>query len=576
MNIFSMICKIYIKRTGKYMNFIKNLFKNFVDDRDNNYQFVLSSQHQNTNRSQPEDILKNQKVFSSLDVNLEYINSRFNSLINSDVKIREFLINVKSRQFKAFLLYIDGLVDKSSINDFVLKPLMLKNRANQYDGSQVVSEAIANNIMVRKIKKFNIVDYIYDSLLPQNDVEKVDSFDRIAEDVVSGNCVLFVDTISFVFDIDTKKFDKRSIAEPKNEPVIMGSQEAFVENLRTNTSMIRRNLSSENLVIESLTVGKTDKNQCAVCYLKNVANADLIAEVKYRLNNLEVDYISSIGELQQLIRDDISTTVPETIATERVDKSISHLLEGRVVVIFNGVPYVIIMPATMLDFLSSPEDINIHPVFANLLKIIRAVSFFITLLLPGLYIAITTYHGELIPTGLLFSIIASRSKVPFMVIVEIVLMEISFEIIREAGVRVPSPLGSTVGIVGALILGQAAVQADIVSPILIINIAITAITSFSIPDYCFSFHLRINRFLFILLGFLAGFLGIAVGLFIYLVKLCSLRSFGVPYLAPYAPLTKEKGNGYLLEPAWKRENRSGFLATQKPKVQEPISMKWRK
>lgn len=554
---------------------IKEFFKNFTITNMYNHNFTMQAKPSQAVRTQPEEMLKNKSVYPNIDVNLEYVNSRFNSLLNSDIRIREFLINVKSKQFKAFLLYIDGMTNKDSINDFVLNPLMLKNRANQYDGNQVVSEAIANNIMVRKIKKFNIVDYILDSLLPHNDVEKVNSFDRIADDVVSGNCILFVDTVNFAFDIDSKQFDKRNIAEPQNEHVIMGSQEAFVENLRTNTSMIRRNLHNENLVVESLSIGKDNKTNCAVCYLKNIANSDLVAEVKFRLNNLEVDYLSSLGELQQLIKDDIDTTVPETISTERVDKAVNHILQGRVVVVYNGVPYVLVMPATFLDFLSSPEDINVHHVFANLLKIIRGISFFITLLLPGLYIAITTYHGELIPTGLLFSIIASRANVPFVVMIEIILMEISFEIIREAGVRVPSPLGSTVGIVGALILGQAAVEADIVSPILIINIAITAITSFSIPDYTFSFHLRINRFLFIILGFLAGFFGIAIGLFIYLVKLCSLKSFGVSFLAPYAPLSKSKGIGYLLEPVWKREKRASFLATKKERVQSETSMRWR-
>ena len=557
------------------MNFIKQLFLNssFASDKKN--KFVLGSNESNGDKIQPEELLKNQKVYSSVDVNLEYIHSRFNTLINSDVMIREFLINVKSKQFKAFLVYIDGMVNKDSINNFILKPLMLRNTANQYDGPQIVSEAVANNIMVRRVKKFNIIDYISESLLPQNDVEKVDSFDKIVDDVSSGNCILFIDTVNFAFDIDVKDFDKRSIAEPKNEPVVMGSQEAFVENLRTNTSMIRRNLCNENLVIESLSIGESDRNKVAVCYLKNIANSDLVAEVKFRLNNLSVDYLTSIGELEQLIKDDIDTTLPETISTERVDKAASYLLQGRVVVIYNGCPYVMIMPATLFDFLSSPEDINIDNVFANLLKVIRAISFFITLLLPGLYIAITTYHGELIPTELLFSIVSSRANVPFIVIVEIILMEVSFEIIREAGIRVPSSLGSTVGIVGALVLGQAAVQADIVSPILIIIIAITGITSFSIPDYTFSFHLRINRFLYILLGFFAGFLGIGIGLFLYFVKLCSLRSFGVSYLAPYAPFNKPNETGYLLKPIWKREDRASFLDSKKKKVQDNVSMKWR-
>ena len=446
------------------MNFFKNIL-NSLTNQEKEYKFTIPIKENNSDAPSPEDLIKKQKVYSSLDVNLEYVYSRFNTLMNSDIKIRKFLLNVKSREFKAFILYIDGMVSKESINDFILKPLMLKNIANQYDGKQVVSEAVASNILIRKVKKFNVVEYISDSLLPQNDIEKVDSFDKIAEDVASGNCILFVDTVNFAFDIDVKSFETRSIAEPKNEQVILGSQEAFVENLRTNTSMIRRNLCNESLVVESLDVGNKNKTKCAVCYLKNVANADLVAEVKFRLNNVDVDYITSIGELSQLIVDDISTTLPEILLTERVDKAIGNLLQGRVCVICNGNPYVMIMPVTIFDFMSTPEDTSINHIFANLLKVIRGISFFITLLLPGLYIAITTYHGELIPSELLFSIVASRSTVPFVVIVEIGLMELSFEIIREAGVRVPSPLGPTVGIVGALILGQAAVEADIVSPI---------------------------------------------------------------------------------------------------------------
>lgn len=557
------------------MSFFKNIL-NSLTNQEKEYNFTIPIKENNSDAPSPEDLIKKQKVYSSLDVNLEYVYSRFNTLMNSDIKIRKFLLNVKSREFKAFILYIDGMVSKESINDFILKPLMLKNIANQYDGKQVVSEAVASNILIRKVKKFNVVEYISDSLLPQNDIEKVDSFDKIAEDVASGNCILFVDTVNFAFDIDVKSFETRSIAEPKNEQVILGSQEAFVENLRTNTSMIRRNLCNESLVVESLDVGNKNKTKCAVCYLKNVANADLVAEVKFRLNNVDVDYITSIGELSQLIVDDISTTLPEILLTERVDKAIGNLLQGRVCVICNGNPYVMIMPVTIFDFMSTPEDTSINHIFANLLKVIRGISFFITLLLPGLYIAITTYHGELIPSELLFSIVASRSTVPFVVIVEIGLMELSFEIIREAGVRVPSPLGPTVGIVGALILGQAAVEADIVSPILIIVIAITGITSFSIPDYSLSFHLRIERFIYILLGAFAGFLGIGIGLYLYLVTLCSLKSFGVSYLSPYAPLTVKGETRYLLKPAWKREKRDAFLDPKNKQIQDHISMKWRK
>lgn len=570
---------MYVKKGDLYfaMGYFKNLIKSlFQDQIDSDNSFTLPETDSNaTNQVQPEDLLKNKKVYPNIDVNLEYINVRFNSLINSDIKIREFLINVRNKQYKAFIIFIDGMSDNDSINDFILKPLMMKNQSNTSDGPQVISEAVANNISVRRVKKFNISDYIMECLLPQNDVQKVNSFDDIASSVVSGNCILFVDTIDYVFDISTKKFETRSIGEPKNEPIIRGSQEAFVENLRTNTSMIRRNLSNENLIIENLTIGKVDKNKCAVCYIKNIANADLVAEVKYRLNNIDVDYCLSVGELEQFIKDDIDTTLPEAVQTERVDRVVSYLLQGRVAIVYNGCPYVLVVPITIFDFLKSQEDTNINYVAANLLKIIRAISFVLTLLLPAFYIAISTYHSELLPTDLLFSIVASRSSVPFMIIVEILIMEISFEIIREAGLRVASPMGQTVGIVGTIILGQAAVDANIVSPILIIIVAITGITSFAVLDISLSFHLRIARFIYTILGALAGFLGIAVGLFVHLVILCSLKSFGVPYLAPYAPLNVKSNSKYLLKPAWKREYRDEYLATKRPRSQAHVSLKWR-
>lgn len=557
------------------MKFLKNVKSFFYDliNEDENYDFSLSSEI--PSETQPEDLLKEQNVYPSIDVNLEYIHSRYNSLINSDIKIREFILNARGKQFKAFLLYIDGLVDTNSINDFILNPLMIKNYSNQNNSPQIISEAVANNISVRKVKKFNIADYILECLIPQNSVEKLNSFDDIVTGVNSGNCALFVDTIDFCFDIDIKKFAQRSVSEPKNEPSVRGSQEAFVENLRTNTSIIRRTINNENLVIENITIGTSNKNNCAVCYIKNIANSSLVAEVKYRLNNLDVDYILSSSELEQFIKDDPETTLPELLTTERSDRTCDSLLQGKVIILYNGSPYALILPVTFFDFLVSPEDPNINYHFSNLLKILRATALFITLLLPGLYLAITVFHRELIPTELLYSIVATRVSVPFPIVLEILMMELSFELIREAGLRVPSPLGSTVGIVGALVLGEAAVSASIVSPILIIIIAITAICSFAIPNFSLGFHLRIARFAYILLGSCTGFLGIGFGLFIHVITLCSLKSFGVPYLSPYVPQSSARNQSYLLKPVWKREKRADFLNTKKPIVQDKVSMKWR-
>ena len=391
-----------------------------------------------------------------------------------------------------------------------------------------------------------------------------------------GDCLLFIDTLPIAFDIDVKGFKQREVSTPNNEIIIKGPQQAFVENIRTNTALLRRIVNNENLIIENIEVGKISKTICSVCYLKNITNNDLVAEVKYRINNLEIDSLLSSGELEQLIGENQKYSVPEILSTERPDKATKYLYGGRVVVLINGNPYALIMPATLIDFISSPEDSNLKFQFGNFLKFLRLLAIGITLLLPGIYVAIADFHQELLPTELLFSLLASRENVPFPIIFEILVMEISFELIREAGLRVPSPIGPTIGIVGALVLGQAAVSASIVSPILIIIVAITAIASFAIPDFSFGFHLRLMRFIFIILGYVAGFFGIGIGLFIYVCILTSLKSFGVPFTAPYTPVTNIKQNGYFLEPVWKREKRADYLDTKKVDSQEPISMKWKK
>lgn len=534
----------------------------------NEYQFTLpdnpeidTENYNNTNSDKIENI------YSQIDANLKYIETKYNTLINSDIITREFTINTGSKQYKAFILYIDGMVDSQILNDFVLKPLMLKNKFCNNETSKII---------VQKGKKSNIANFIQDCLIPQNNIKQQSSFKDIFSGVNSGNCALFVDTLSVGFDIDVKGFKQRSISKPENEIVIKGPHEAFVENMRTNTTLLRRFTNNENLIIENTKVGKITQTNCAICYIKDIANDALVAETKYRLNNLEIDSLLSAGELEQLLTDTNSLGVPKILVSERPDYAVKSLLQGRVIILINGSPYALILPAILIDFLTSPEDTNLKPQFANFLKVVRIISSFFALLLPGLYIAITNFHREIIPTELLFSILSSRQSVPFPIIVEILIMEISFEIIREAGLRVPSPIGPTLGIVGALVLGQAAVSAAIVSPILIIIVAITGMSSFAIPDFTFSFHLRFFRFVFILLGFLAGFLGIGMGLFIYISSLCDLETFGVSYTIPYAPAVNSKNNGFMLSPIWKREDRATYLATKKEKKQNKISMKWRK
>ncbi len=557
----------------------KKMIKNFIWKPDTEYQFSIpDSNEKKENYVSCEDLNLPKNIFTDISANINFVKSKYNSLINSDIILREFVINVRNTQYKAFLLFVDGLVDSDLINNYILKPLMLKNSANSFiDSKNIVSESVTNNnIKIKKVKKIDIVDYISDSLLPQNSVNKEQSFENLFSGVNSGNCALFIDTLNFAFDIEVKGFKQRSLGSPSTEIIIKGPQEAFVENIRTNTSLLRRIVNSEDLVIENINIGSVTKTKCVVCYMQNIANDDLVAEVKYRLNNLKIDSILSSGQLEQLlVNNEANMGIPETLSTERPDKTSKYLLQGRVVVIVNGSPFALIMPVCLIDFMSSPEDTNLRPYLANFLKSIRILCAIFTLLLPSVYVAVTSFHQEILPTELLNSILYSRESVPFPVIFEILIMEISFELIREAGLRVPSPIGSTIGIVGALVLGQAAVSANIVSPILIIIVALTGISSFAIPDFLFGFHLRVFRFLFILLGYMAGFLGIAVGLFVYTSVLCNIKSFGVSFTSPFAPAVNSKGNSYFIPPIWKQEYRATYINPKKEKAQEKISMKWK-
>ena len=567
-----------------FLNQFYNKFLKYTPSQKNNF-FLTTENAKDIEKKpvSPAKSLEPKKLSKNLNENLMFIKTKYNSLINSDIVIRNFTLIANNHEYNASLIFIDGLADTQIINSSVLKPLMLRNKANTYienktnsEEKQIISEFNNNDVIIRKIKKFNLKNYIYNHLIPQNSVTTLEKFENIFVNINIGNSVLLVDTIDVAYSIDAKGFKQRSISSPQNEIVVRGSQEAFVENIRTNTSMLRRFVNSENLVIESSTAGKISKTQIAVCYLKDIANNDLVAEVKYRINNLDIDYLTSSGQLEQLIQDNGSSLYPQLIATERPDKVAIHLLEGRVAIIVNDTPYVLVAPGVLSDFMSSPEDANYKFQFSNMLKFIRLIAVFFFFFLPGIYVAVTSYHHELLPTELLFTIEAARETVPFPVIFEILLMEISFELIREAGVRVPSPIGPTIGIVGGLILGEAAVSANLVSPILIIIVAITAICSFSIPDFSLNFTIRISRFIYILLGYMAGFLGIAVGMFIQIVLLCRLKSFGCPYITPFILNNNKRSlTSYFLPPIWKRENRSNTVSPKKKYSQGKISMLWK-
>ncbi len=321
-------------------------------------------------------------------------------------------------------------------------------------------------------------------------------------------------------------------------------------------------------------VGKRGHSNCAVMYLASVANRELVAEIRRRIQGVDTDFIIDSSILESLIIDFPKNPFPQTLSTERPDRVAVHLAEGRVAILVDGSPFGHIVPVSIFTLMHSADDFSMHYYYSNILRMIRWIGGFISMLLPGIYLAISTFHQEAIPTELLLSITAARSQVPFPTFIEIMLMEISFELIREGGLRIPGILGSTLGIVGAIILGQAAVTAKIVSPIMVIVIAVTGLASYSIPEYRLASTFRLLRLIYIVLAMVMGLVGMACGFFIFTAILCSLKSFGMPYLAPVAPKTIPGGDIILRKPTHMQERRPDELNTQDNIRQGIISRPW--
>ena len=317
------------------MKILDNLINLITFKETNKYNFVLSRPNDMDKSSKTTTQSEKAKVFSSINVNLEYVKNKYNFDINSDIKIREFNINIRGKQYSAFLLYIEGMIDGNSINKFVIEPLMLKNHSNTDNHDQeIVSTAVTHNVTVKRVKKFDLSSYLLDCLVPQNDVSTETNFEDIIKKVNAGVSALFVDTLENAFMIDAKGFQTRSISRPDNENIIRGSQESFVESIRVNTTLLRRIVNNENFVIEETNVGAISNTQVAICYLKNVANPDLVGEIKYRIDNLGVDYLISSGQLEQLI-EDTDYSLPQLMSSERPDRISTLILEGRVAILVN-------------------------------------------------------------------------------------------------------------------------------------------------------------------------------------------------------------------------------------------------
>lgn len=508
------------------------------------------------------------KLAYDLEENRRVLAAIFRVPQNKDAVLRSLTIGTDP-PVKALLVFIDGVVNSQVQNLAILQPLMLlsglKAQAEKQNGQ---------NGSAGRFKDF--FDRVKEALVPNNQVAVADNYQKVVNDVLGGNSALFIDSFNQALLLETKGWHFRSISPPQVEAVIRGPQEAFTEQIRVNTSLVRKIIQRPALVTEFIKVGEASPMQCAIMYMADLANPGLVGEVKRRLESVRGDYLQETGLLEQMIEDSPLHLMPQVLTTERPDRVAAGIMEGKVAVFVNGNPFVMVVPCTFFDLMQSPEDAYIRWPLGTFIRIIRYVGLFLALLLPAHYVAITAYHQEFIPTDLLLAMTGAREKVPFPSIVEILIMEASFELIREAGIRIPGTVGTTLGIVGALILGQAAVAANIVSPILIIVVAVTATGSFAIPNYSFSLSVRVLRFVYIFLASLAGLLGILVGFFIHVGFMVSLRSFGVPFMAPAAPVTGSSTDYFVRGPVWQQETRPDYVDPLQRRYQPEVSRGWRR
>lgn len=444
-------------------------------------------------------------------------------------------------------MYLETMVDTKILDDYVLKSLM----AGTFPEAKH-PDAAADGF-------FRELPF---SLAPE------DLLKQTVDALLAGQCVFVDPARERIYMIDVAAPKQRPIDEPKSESIIRGPHEGFTESIDTNIGLIRKRIRNPHLRMEKLNIGNQTRTTVMLIYLDNLAPESLVEEARRRLSAIETDSVLESAYIEEYIQDRIWTPFPTLTNTERPDVVSAHLLDGKVAVMVDGTPNVLLAPITFLEFFSSPEDYYQRADIATFLRWIRLISFFTAVFVPSMFVAATTFHQELIPAQLLISLSAQREGVPFQAFVEVTLMEVVFEIIREAGLRMPRAVGQALSIVGAIVLGQAAVDAGLISAAVVIVVAITGITNFVVPVYSFGMSQRLVRFSFILLAGTMGLFGILCGALFLVAHLVSLKSFSVPYLTSVAPAHKSDWQDELVRMPrpWMHANRlPGFISLLKRK-----------
>ncbi|NMA95504.1 MAG: spore germination protein, partial [Clostridiales bacterium] len=360
-----------------------------------------------------------------------------------------------------------------------------------------------------------------------------EDIDECALSVIKGNLAIILDDINKAIIFDVKGFQERSISEPTSENVLKGAKDTFIENIRINTSLIRRKICTPNLRLKQLTIGRQSITDVVVIYIKDLTNEQMVEKIITELEDIDIDEIKGASYVEEYIIGKYDTVFPLIDSTERTDKFSANIIAGKVGLIIGGVPRGFLLPAIFNEFLQAPEDYAQNYIFSSFIRFMRFFLLVLGLSLPAFYISLTTFHQELIPTELAIAIGSSKEGVPFPTFVEALSMLLAFEILIEAGLRLPQTIGDAVSILGALVIGDAAVSANLLSPGVVIVIAFAGISSFTIPNQDLSNAIRLWRFVLALFSSLMGLLGLAIGSILLLMHLCSIEIFTVPYLSPF-------------------------------------------
>ena len=480
----------------------------------------------------------NAHIQQSLTSNVSLLKEIFTN--TDDIAYREFVFRDLKDDIKVVCIYTEGLVDTKEVNSVI--------ETFNYRAKELLEATKASLLGPDFVKKIK-TDILYNQTL-----KVITKITDGIEAILSGDTLIIIDQSDEAMIISTKGWNDRSIEEPSTEQVVRGPRDGFTENLRTNTALVRRRIRDPLLKIESIKIGTKSKTDINIAYLDRTVKEGLVKEVKARLSKIKVDSILDSGYVEEFIRDAPFSPFTMIQSTERPDKVASAIFEGRVAIFVDNSPFVLIVPTYFWQFLQASDDYYLGYIAGSFFRVIRYFAFIISLVLSSIYVMLVSFHQEMIPTPLALTIASGREVVPFPILVEALVMELSFELMREAGIRMPKPVGQAVSIVGSLVVGQAAVQAGLVSPFMVIIVAITGISSFAIPNYAASFSIRFLRFPLLLASGALGLLGFATMFFLLAIHAISLRSFGEPYLAPATPIkTSDQKDSIFRMPWWKME-----------------------